>query len=739
VPGEPANDVLRFAPGEEGVSCEEKPFAAFASKNLAAIQKACPFGTSKTVPSSLPIAPLTQTPTTCDGLLLSTIDTVAYDNETDHSSGIWPATTGCDQLSFDPSLATNPTTTQTDTATGLEIDLQVPQFQDPNTPSPSELRGSTVTLPEGFTINPSAADGKVDCTDAESAIGTEEEAHCPEDSKVGTVSIDSSALPAPISGFIYLGEPKPGDPYRVILTANGFGTPVKLAGSVHADPVTGRLTTEFNELPQTPFQRLRLHFFGSERGLLATPTQCGTFEVNSTFKPWDSFISDQKATQFFTLDHGPNGADCPGQQRPFAPGLQAGTRDNTAGAQTPFDLRLTRADGDQNLAGIEVTAPPGFLASIKGVPYCPQAALDQLSNPHYSGIAEQISSVCPAASQIGTAVAGTGAGTHPVHVPGKVYLAGPYKGAPVSLVLVVPAVTGPYDFGNVAARAAVFVNPVTSQLRAVSDPFPRIVEGVPLRTRLLQISLDRPDFAVNPTNCDPFSFDASVLGSEGATAVRNVPFQVANCAGLPFGPKLALKLTGGLKRRGHPAIHATLTTKPGEANIRNVTVTLPEGELLDNAHIGTICTRVDFAKGACPAGSQIGEAEATSPLLSNPLVGPVYLRASSHKLPDLVFDLKGQIDLEVSGRVDSVNGRLRANFETVPDARVSSFKLDLLGGKKGLLINSESLCGQPKKATTELTGQNGARLDTKTKLQASCGSNARHKRHKRHSGAKKAG
>jgi hypothetical protein len=219
-----------------------------------------------------------------------------------------------------------------------------------------------------------------------------------------------------------------------------------------------------------------------------------------------------------------------------------------------------------------------------------------------------------------------------------------------------------------------------------------------------------------------------MFGDQGALAHLQKHFQVANCAGLPYGPQLSLSLSGGLNRRGHPAIAATFKTKPGEANTSRVTVTLPKGELLDNAHIDSVCTRVQFAADACPAGSKIGQAEAYSPLLDQPLEGSAYLRSSSNRLPDLAVDLKGQVDLVLVGRIDSVDGRLRTTFESIPDVPVSRFSLDLLGGRKGLLINSESLCGKAKKATTRMVGQSGAVVNTKTKLQASCGSKARHKR-----------
>ena len=219
--------------------------------------------------------------------------------------------------------------------------------------------------------------------------------------------------------------------------------------------------------------------------------------------------------------------------------------------------------------------------------------------------------------------------------------------------------------------------------------------------------------------------EASLFGDEGAVATRRTQFQVANCANLSYGPKLNLRLTGGVRRHGHPAIHAVFKATPGEANSQRVSVTLPRDEFLDNAHIGTVCTRVAFASGSCPPGSRIGKAEAITPLLDLPLTGNVYLRSSSHKLPDMVLDLKGQIDIELVGKVDSVKGRLRTIFESVPDAPLSKFVLNLEGGKKGLVINSESLCTEKKEATVKTVGQNGMRSKTGAPLNPSCGSSGK--------------
>jgi hypothetical protein len=732
VPGLPEHDPVRFKPSETQLLCNNNPLDQLLEDVVPGqCELTIWLGGSeekKPVPSSLPVAPFTQNPTTCVGPLESALATLAYDRETDSAQATWPATTGCDQLSFDPSLSASPSTREADTAAGIDVELKVPQHVDPNTPSASEIRAATMTLPEGFSINPNAADGKTVCSDSEANFGSTAPSHCPEFAKIGTDVLDSSALPAPIPGYIYLGEPMPGDRYRVILTAGGFGTFVKIAGSVHADPATGQLTVSFQNLPQAPFQEFDLHFFGSERGLLATPNHCGTYPVHSTFTPWASELSEQTSTQFFELDSGPSGKPCPNGPRPFDPVLEAGSDDNTAGTYSPFALRVDREDGDQWLSGLTVKTPPGFSASLRGIPYCPEDGIARLQNPAYGGLTELASSACPAASRIGTAVAGTGAGSRPIHVAGRVYLAGPYKGAPLSLLVVIPAVSGPYDLGNVAIRAAVQVDPLTAQVTTVSDPLPRILEGVLLRTRRVQIKLDRPGFALNPTNCDPFSVDAVISGAEGRVSNPSAPFQVANCADLSFRPRLTMRLTGGLKRKGHPAILAILRTKAGEANTGRVSVTLPNGQLLDNAHIRTICRRSDFAQGSCPPGSRIGQAEARTPLLNQPLKGPIYLRSSSSRLPDLVLNLDGQIEVELSAHIDSVRGRLRTTFESLPDAPVSYVKLDLAGGRKGLLINTEDLCDRPRIASLRLAGQNGRRIALRTRLGVPCGSQKRKRR-----------
>jgi hypothetical protein len=685
------------------------------------------------LPSNAPEEPFLQNPTTCGVPASVSMEVVSYDGGTSSVESPWPATTGCDQLSFNPSLFAQPTGTETDSPSGLEVDLQVPQQESPSVPSPSEIRAATVTLPVGFSINPNAADGKLACGDLEARLGTRDEAQCPQFSKIGSLTIRSSALPGPLPGFVYLGAPLPGERYRILLVANGFSVHVKLTGSVRPSPVNGQLVVSFNDLPQSPLSEFNMHFFGSERGLLATPDHCGTYPVDSTFTPWDSALKEQSSTQYFTLDSGPNGTPCPPPARPFHPGFQAASVNSAAGSHAPFSLELMRSDGDQNLAALTVSTPPGLLAALSGIPYCSEAALATAADASYPGLAEQASSVCPLASQIGTTTTAAGAGTHPVYLPGKVYLAGPYKGAPLSLAVITPAISGPYDLGNVVVRAALRVDPWTAQVTAVSDPLPQIFVGIPLRLREIRVNLDREDFALNPTNCDPFSVDARVTGDQEAAVDLAEPFQVANCASLPFGPKLSMRLSGATRRTGNPALTTVLTAKAGEANVSSATVTLPPTEQIDNAHINSPCTRVQFAADSCPPGSVIGSAKAETPLLGKPLEGPVYLMTGfGHKLPDVVAALRGQIDIDLDGHVYTVHRAIRTTFSSAPDAPISKFTLSLDGGRKGLLENNTDLCRASLVAVAAITGQNGASVEQSPALQAPCGEAARHRRHRGH-------
>jgi hypothetical protein len=477
------------------------------------------------------------------------------------------------------------------------------------------------------------------------------------------------------------------------------------------------VTTVFRDNPQLPFNHYKLHFFGGAHGVLITPPTCGTHTTRSTLTGWANPDQPVARQDSFQITQGANGAPCPAGEgaRPFAPGFEAVSRNPQAGTLAPFALKISREDGEQELSRIDTTLPPGLVAKLAGIPYCPEAALASVPQTPGSGAGELARTSCPSASQIGILSAGSGAGPDPFYLnTGRVYLAGPYEGAPLSLAVVTPALAGPLDLGNVLVRVALRVDPETAQVHAISDSLPIWVHGLPLDLRRLVLAVDRPGFILNPTSCEAMQVPATITALQGAVANVSDRFQVGGCQNLPFKPKLSVKLKGKTKRTGHPALIAKLRAKPGEANIATTALTLPPSEFLAQSHIRTICTRVQFAAdggggAGCPKGSVYGHAVARTPLLDQPLEGPVYLRSNGgeRELPDLVAALDGQIHIDLVGYVDSVNGGLRTRFEGVPDAPVSSFVLKMKGGAKSLLENRTNICLKPHRATLAMAGHNG--------------------------------
>jgi hypothetical protein len=655
--------------------------------------------------------------------------------------------TGCDQLEFDPTIQVRPTTDLANAPSGLEFALHIPQNEDPEGLTTAHMRDISVTLPEGMTLNPSSADGLGACSLDQlgmsvSGVPNGDLDRCPDNSKLGTVEAVSPAISHPLNGSIYLAAQN-ANPFNslvglyLVLEDPETGIRIKLAGRVETDPATGRVTTIFRDQPQQPLEDLKLTFKQGPRAALKTPEGCGTYETTASIVPWsapEGATANRSAK--FALGKGPGGGACPatGSGAPNAPAFNAGTLDPSAATFTPFLLNLNRGDGSQQFKTIDMTLPKGLLAKLAGTPYCPDSALAAAAGR--SGKAEQSSASCPAASQIGSATTGVGVGSAPLYVGGKIYLAGPYKGAPLSMAIVTPSVTGPFDLGNVVVRTALNIDPETAEVHAVSDPLPRILQGFPLNIRSVALKLDKPGFILNPSNCNPSAISGALVSIYDQSASLNNPFQVGECGRLGFKPKLAIKLKGGTKRGDNPALTALLDTRGTDANIARTVVALPHSEFLAQNHIKTICTRVQFAADACPAGSIYGKATAWTPLLDQPLTGPVYLRSSSNKLPDLVVSLNGQIDVDLVGRIDSVNAGIRTSFESVPDAPVSKFLLQMQGGKKSLLENSRNLCASTSKASVQMDAHNGRTNDFPSVVKAKgCKGKAKKKKSK-HRGAK---
>ena len=618
---------------------------------------------------------------------------------------------GCERVPFSASMTARPTTTEAEAPTGLDVKVEFPQTE-PEGLRASDLRDAVVTLPEGMTVNPSSAGGLSTCTVEEIGLGDSVAPSCPKGSELGTLKVSTPLLAEGLTGSVYLaqqGKNKFGSLLALYLTIENAarGVLVKLPGKVEPDPTTGRLVVRFEDTPQLPISTLEMELFSGPRAALMTPPACGTYSTAGSFTPW-SGNAPVVASDSFRITSGPQGGPCP--TAGFTPKLEAGTADPAAGQYSPLELRVSRPDGSQRLGSVGVTLPKGMLANLSGIPYCSDATLASIPTALGTGAGQLASPSCPAASRVGSVSVAAGPGSTPFWVKsGSVYLAGPYKGAPLSLGIVTPALAGPFDLGNVVVRAALRVDPETAIVTAQSDPLPTILQGIPLDLRELRVTLDRQDFTLNPTSCAQAGFAATIASSGGAVATPSVPYAASSCAGLGFSPQLTLELKGGTHRGAFPALTATVKAKRGQANIGRVAVALPRSEFLEQGHIGTVCTRVQFAAGACPQGSIYGYAEAVSPLLSQPLAGPVYLRSSSHKLPDLVAALAGQIDIDLDGRIDSVRGGIRTTFESVPDAPISSFTLRMRGGKKSLLVNSTDICVGKHRAQVRMVGQNGGR------------------------------
>jgi len=688
-PADPSHDALRLTPFE-ALFCQTACLAPEGRRS-----------------SGLTPVPFMTNPTACVGprKVVARATSYALTGVPFTAEAPFPATTGCEKLSFDSSLQVEPTSRQAGAPTGLNAVLRIPQTNSVNLPAPSAMRAAKVVLPEGMTINASGADGLEACSDGQVGLGREVVADCPEASKLGTAVITSPALLEPLRGAIYQRTPAPGNLFRLWLVTDDLGLHLKLPGELHANPATGQLTAEFNETPQLPLEEIQLAFKSGERAPLKNPDACGAYDTKYELAPW-SGTPPVTGSSRMTIDLG---CDTGG----FNPGVSAGVADPVAGAFTSLIVDVTRRDGDDNLGSFDVDLPPGLLAKLKGVPPCSDA--------------DAATGACPAGSQIGSLGVATGAGSEPLWLPqsGKeptgIYLAGPYKGAPNSVVAKVPAQAGPFDLGTVVVRAAIAVDPDTAQVSVKTDPLPQILEGVPVLYRTVHADVNHDNFTIAPTNCKAMTVNSTVASVHGTVAHPSDRFQVGECAALRFKPRLALKLKGGTQRGDYPALTATLETHKNEANIRKISVALPHSEFLAQEHIKTICTRVQFAADECPKGSIYGYAKAVTPLLAEPLSGPVYLRSSSHKLPDLVAALHGQFDVNLSGRIDSVNGGLRTTFTSVPDAPVTKFVLKMKGGKKSLLVNSDDLCESAHRATVKMDGQNGKIHDSKPLLRTRCG------------------
>jgi hypothetical protein len=652
---------------------------------------------------------------------------------------------GCDAVPFKPSVSSTTTSAQAESPSGLDFNLTLPNegLLNPNPGAIAETEPvkTEVTLPAGIAVNPSAAAGQTACplTQFEPPPGVAPS--CPEASKVGTLIAHSPLLDEPIEGGVYLAEQQ-HNPFGSLIAlyflarAPQRGVLVKQAGQVQIDPTTGQLTTTFDHLPPLPYSDFQVRLREGSRGALTTPQVCGTYQTTASLYPFSDPGTATVRTAPFQITSGANGGACASSEAalPNSPSFEAGTQTPLAGEYSPLIFKVSRDNGSQKISSIDATLPPGLTSKLAGLTTCSDAQISQAaarSNPG-EGATERDHPSCPSSSQFGTATVGAGSGS-PLYVTGNAYLAGPYKGAPLSLAFITPAIAGPFDLGTVVVRTAAYIDPTTAQISVKSDPIPTILHGIPLDVRSIAVNASRSQFTLNPTNCSAMTFGGTAISTLGDAASLSNRFQVGGCKGLDYEPQLHTRLYGGTKRGAFPKLRAIVEASEGEANSSRLAVTLPHSEFLEQGHFGTICTRVQFAARACPAKSVYGWVRVYTPLLDYALEGPVYLRSSSHNLPDLVLSLHGPpsqpIALTLDGRIDSKNKGIRTSFEGLPDAPFSRAILTMQGGRKGLLVNSKNICQGTNRSLAKMTGQNGKAFESKPVLK-----NSKCTKHKKKSG-----
>ncbi|HEY5193875.1 MAG TPA: hypothetical protein VIJ39_08415 [Solirubrobacteraceae bacterium] len=670
--------------------------------------------------------PLLELPTSCTGELQTTVEADSWQRQgsfaVSPSDVALPALDGCNRLPFTPSLSVAPDGEAGSTPTGLTVDVHLPQevSLDGEGLGEADVRNTTVALPEGVALNPAAADGLQACSQAQVALEADSFSNCPEASKVATVEVTSPLLPNPLVGAAYLAQQN-ANPFGslvaiyVVVQDPVSGTLIKLAGEVQLDPVTGQLVSSFKNTPQLPFEDFKIHFFGGARAPLVTPPLCGKYTTTSSIDAWSGNPSSTPSSTFQIVS-GANDTPC-SDPLPFAPSLTTGSLNIQAGALTPFTTTMSREDGNQNLQSIVLHMPPGLSGLLSGVKLC--------------GESEANAGTCGSESEIGETIVSVGLGGDPFSVTGgKVYITGPYHGAPFGLSIVNPAKAGPYNLGQVVVRAKIEVNPITAALTISTDdsgPYkiPTILQGIPLQIKHVFVNINRPGFTFNPTNCNPMAITGSLQSTEGASRALSVPFQVTNCATLGFKPGFAVSTAGKTSRANGASLSVKLTYPKApfgsQANIKSVKVDLPKQLPSRLTTLQKACTAAQFGANpaGCPAASIVGHATAVTPLIPVPLTGPAYFVSyGDTKFPELVVALQGYgVTLDLHGET-FINkaGITSSTFHTVPDAPVGSFQLTLPQGKYSALAANGNLCKSTLKMPTAFTAQNGAEIHESTKI-----------------------
>jgi hypothetical protein len=667
----------------------------------------------------------------------------------------------CSSLAFAPQAVGQLTDTKASSPSGYNFTLfqDNTNLLDPNQLANPSIRKAVVTLPEGVTVNPSVGAGLGICRPAQYAAETAfspQGAGCPNESKLGDFTVRLPFFEEALEGAVYLAQPddpatgsagqeNPFDSLlAVYLVAKqpARGVLVKVAGKIDANDANGRLTATFDGLPALPYTELNLTFRTGQRAFLVTPPACGAAATTTDLSPWAG-PGTTHTTSLSQIGSGIGFGPCPSGTPPYSPAVIAGGVNSNVNSYTPYFIHIARQDTEQELTRYSLVLPKGITGKLAGVPFCPEAAIEAAKQTR--GFTEAAHPSCPVASQVGHTDSGYGVGDSLTYAQGRIYLAGPYHGEPLSLVAINPAIVGPFDLGTIVVRSAFSVDQRTAQLQIdsrASDPIPHILNGIPIHLRDLRIYMDRPEFTHNPSSCAPSQL-TSTLGGSGAdfgnladdtAATSSVHFQLLNCRTLGFKPKLAVKLAGPTRRGAYPQLTASFIARgQGDSNLKEIEVNMPRSEFLAQNHIKGICTKVQFNAERCPADTVYGGATAYTPLFDDPLTGNVYLRSAAGKLPDLVADLhSGAIRIVLQGHISPTKqGGIRAYFADLPDEPVDRFVMTLNGGRRGLLQNSANICAFPPQATVKALGQNNIGSQFTTVLRGQCHGNAHGKPHKR--------
>jgi hypothetical protein len=702
------------------------------------------------------LKPFFTLPTSCEGALPFVINADTWQNTsvTSHAEFEWHDSngspvdpTGCEDLAFGPTITTEPDSSEADMPAGLNVEVKPPLggLEEPAGLGTADIKGSRVTLPEGFVVNPGQAAGLQACSESQSAVGSEAAPSCPAASKVGTIEAQTpllegeGTLEKQMKGSIYVLQSNPPQ-IKLLAALSADGVNVKLVLDAELNTATGQITTtvssgipQFPDIPQFPVSDFKLSFDGGAKAALATPTTCGTYTTSTDFTPWSSPLAPDFLTgSSFQITSGAEGAACP-SSLPFAPSLSAGSTSDQAGAYTGFSLLLQNPDDNQRVSSFQVKMPPGLTGIISKITPCPepQASLG----------------TCPASSQIGHTIATSGPGNDPLVIPqpgepeAPIYLTGPYNGhasctagtpecAPFGLTVVVPVIAGPFNLGDEIIRSRIEIDPRTAQITATTNPLPQIIKGVPTDVRAIDAVIDRPEFMLNPTSCSPQQLTGTATSTTGTSTALASRFQVGSCRTLEFHPKIQVTVGGHASKADGAGVKFKISYPAGaqgsESWLNEMKIDLPKQlparlETLQKACLAAV---FEANPAGCPAASEIGTATVHTPLLPVPLAGPVYFVSyGGAKFPEAVIVLQGDnVTVDLHGETFISKGITSATFRNIPGVPFENTEVNIPTGRYsefGTYIPVKAnynLCGQNLLMPTLFTAQNGLEIHQTTKI-----------------------